>query len=159
MHIAKSCRSIYSPIAPRTLKSSSALCTSSGVGVPSDDSIDARRDRLRAHLNTAGLPMAWVAHDGGTVLGTAALRTTDLSGFDHLTPWLSGVFVFPEYQRRGIGTALCQHVEAFAQTMGHKTLYLFTLDQQVLYKRLGWRYLEKGTWMGIEADVMTKSVA
>jgi GNAT superfamily N-acetyltransferase len=127
--------------------------------VPSDDTIGARRERLRAHLNTNCLPIAWVAHDGEVVLGTAALRTTDLPGFDHLTPWLSGVFVFPEYQRRGIGTSLCRHVETFAETMGHRTLYLFTLDQQVLYRRLGWRYLQKGTWMGIEADVMTKSLA
>jgi GNAT superfamily N-acetyltransferase len=127
--------------------------------VPSDDTIATRRERLRAHLNTTRLPMAWVAYEGQTVLGTAALRTADLPGFEHLTPWLSGVFVFPEHQRRGIGKALCRHVEAFAETMGHKALYLFTLDQQALYKRLGWRYLEKGTWMGIEADVMTKSVA
>jgi GNAT superfamily N-acetyltransferase len=126
--------------------------------VPSDDTIATRRERLRAHLNTACLPMAWVAYDGQTVLGTAALRVTDLPGFDHLTPWLSGVFVLPEHQRRGIGTALCRHVEAFAETIAHKTLYLFTLDQQTLYKRMGWRYLEKGTWMGLEADVMTKSV-
>ena len=72
---------------------------------------------------------------------------------------LSGVFVLPEYQRRGVGTALCRHVEACAVQMGTKRLYLFTLDQQALYERRGWLYLDKGTWMGVSADVMTKSVA
>lgn len=127
--------------------------------VPTDDTIEARRYRLRSHLNRTCLPMAWVAHDNGTVLGTAALRIADLPGHDHLTPWLSGVFVLPAYQRRGVGTALSRHVESCALQMGHSRLYLFTLDQQALYERMGWRFLEKGTWMGVEADVMTKSVA
>ncbi|MEO6516528.1 MAG: GNAT family N-acetyltransferase [Steroidobacteraceae bacterium] len=127
--------------------------------VPTDDTLATRRERLRSHLNKANLPMAWVAHDNGVVLGTAALRITDLPGYDHLTPWLSGVFVLPQYQRRGIATALCRHVEACAVNMGHVQLYLFTLDQRALYERLGWHCLDKGTWMGVEADVMTKSVA
>ena len=126
--------------------------------VATDDTIEGRRERLRSHLNRTSLPMAWVAHDRGIVLGTAALRITDLPGHDHLTPWVSGVFVLPEYRRRGVGAALCRHVEASALQMGHKKLYLFTLDQQSLYERLGWRYLDKGTWMGLSADVMTKSV-
>ncbi len=127
--------------------------------VPTDDTIEARRERLLGHLNRSILPMAWVAHKDGVVLGTAALRATDLPGHDHLTPWLSGVFVLPQYRRCGIGTALCRHVESCALQLGHTQLYLFTLDQQALYKRGGWRCMDKGTWMGISADVMTKSVA
>jgi GNAT superfamily N-acetyltransferase len=127
--------------------------------IPTDDTLESRRERLRTHLNRVSLPIAWVAHEHGVVLGTAALRTTDLPGHDHLTPWLSGVFVLPEYQRRGIGTALCSHVESCALQMGHRQLYLFTIDQQALYRRVGWQFLDKGTWMGITADVMTKSVA
>jgi GNAT superfamily N-acetyltransferase len=126
--------------------------------VTTDDTLEARRQRFRTHLNRSELPIAWVAHDHGVVLGTAALRSLDLPGHHHLTPWLSGVFVLPEYQRRGIAAALCRHVEAYALQMGHTQLYLFTLDHQALYERLGWRFLEKGTWMGISADVMTKSV-
>lgn len=127
--------------------------------VSTDDKVEARRERFRTHLNRTELPIAWVAHDRGVVMGTVALRTTDLPGHDHLTPWLSGVFVLPEYRRRGIAAALCRHVEACALQMGHTRLYLFTLDQQALYGRLGWRILDKGTWMGLSADVMTKSVA
>jgi N-acetylglutamate synthase-like GNAT family acetyltransferase len=127
--------------------------------VTSDDTIEARRERLRGHLNRTSLPMAWVAHNRGVVLGTAALRVTDLPGHDHLTPWLSGVFVLPGHQRRGVGTALCHQVEVCARQMGHSRLYLFTLDQQALYQRMGWRFMDKGSWMGVDADVMTKIVA
>jgi GNAT superfamily N-acetyltransferase len=127
--------------------------------VPTDDTIEARRERFLTHLNRTELPIAWVAHDHGVILGTAALRVADLPGHDHLTPWLSGVFVLPEYRRRGVAAALCRHVEACALTMGYPRLYLFTLDQQALYEGLGWRCLDKGTWMGASADVMTKSVA
>jgi predicted N-acetyltransferase YhbS len=126
--------------------------------VPTDDTLAARRARLRGHLNRSELPIAWVAHDNGAVLGTAALRANDLAEHPLLTPWLSGVFVFPEHTGRGVGTALCRHVELQAAKMGYSRLYLFTLDQQSLYGRLGWRLLCKGTWQGLSADVMTKSI-
>jgi GNAT superfamily N-acetyltransferase len=124
--------------------------------VLTDDTLEARRGRLHGHLNRTHLPIAWVAHDQGVVLGTAALRGADLPGYEHLTPWLGGVFVLPEHQRQGIGTALCRHVESCAAQMGHAQLYLFTMDQQSLYKRLGWQHLLKASWQGVDADVMTK---
>jgi len=127
--------------------------------VPTDDTIEARRERFRRHLNRTNLPIAWIAHDRERVLGTAALRVADLPGYEYLTPWVSGVFVLPEHRRRGIGSALCRHIEACALQMGHQQLYLFTLDQRALYERLGWRCLDRGTWMGVTADVMTKNVA
>jgi GNAT superfamily N-acetyltransferase len=123
-----------------------------------DDTLAARRERLRGHLNRSELPVAWVAHDKGTVLGTAALRANDLPEYPKLTPWLSGVFVLPAHTNRGVGSALCRHVEVQAAQMGYSRLYLFTLDRQSLYGRLGWRLLCKGTWQGLSADVMSKTI-
>jgi predicted N-acetyltransferase YhbS len=127
--------------------------------VPTDDTLAARRERLREHLNRSELPIAWVAHDNGTVLGTAALRANDLPEYPQLTPWLSGVFVLPEHSGRGVGSALCRHVEVQAAQLGYSRLYLFTLDHQSLYNRLGWSFLYKGTWQGLYVDVMCKSIA
>ena len=121
-----------------------------------DDTRESRLQRLRLHLNRADLPIAWVAHEGGRALGTAALRATDLPGRDDLGPWLGGVYVVPQFRGRGIAAALCRTVEARAAALGFRKLYLFTLDQQRLYERLGWRSFEPATWKERAADVMVK---
>jgi GNAT superfamily N-acetyltransferase len=54
-------------------------------------------------MNRDELPIAWVAHANGQLLGTAALRVHDLEGREDLTPWLGGVFVDSEFRGRGIG--------------------------------------------------------
>jgi GNAT superfamily N-acetyltransferase len=68
---------------------------------------EARIEKLKAHMNRDELPIAWVAHASGQLLGTAALRVHDLEGREDLTPWLGGVFVASHFRRQGIGAALC----------------------------------------------------
>ena len=121
-----------------------------------EETITRRVDKLRKHMNRDTLPIAWVAHDHGEVLGTAALRIHDLEGREDLTPWLGGVFVLPAYRCRGIASALCGVVEQKAWSLGFDELYLFTPDQQALYARLGWHTLQRAVWRGIESDIMFK---
>ena len=47
---------------------------------------EARIQKLKAHMNRDELPIAWVAHANGKLLGTAALRVHDLEGREDLTP-------------------------------------------------------------------------
>ncbi len=94
-----------------------------------DDTVEKRLVKLRSHLNTDSLPIAWVAHENGVVLGTAALRKNDLDGREDLSPWLGGVFVLPQYRGRGVAYKLCQVVERAAWAKGYTKLFLFTLDQ------------------------------
>src|SRR5262252_711522 len=98
-----------------------------------EETPQARIKKLKAHMNRDQLPIAWVAHANGEVLGTAALRVHDLEGREDLTPWLGGVFVGSQFRRRGIGAALCATVERGAQSRGTEILYLFTLDKQTWY--------------------------
>src|ERR1700751_5388670 len=91
---------------------------------------DARIKKLQAHMNRDKLPIAWVAHANGQLLGTAALRVHDLEGREDLTPWLGGVFVGSRFRRQGIGATLCATVEDAARTRGDQTFFLFTLDKQ-----------------------------
>ena len=115
-----------------------------------------RAAKFRTHLNRDELPIAWVAHDGNTALGTAALRKFDLEGREDLSPWLGGVFVLPAYRGRGIAAALCRVVEGKAHGQGVPRLYLFTHGQEALYERLGWNTLEKMTWYGRRCSIMSK---
>src|SRR5436305_8210252 len=117
---------------------------------------DARIKKLQAHMNRNKLPIAWVAHADGQLLGTAALRVHDLEGREDLTPWLGGVFVGSEFRRRGIGAALCATVEDAARSRGIQTLYLFTLDKQTWYARLGWTMLGPCVWHQRSGDIMAK---
>src|SRR5436189_6351881 len=94
---------------------------------------DARIKKLKAHMNRDKLPIAWVAHADGQLLGTAALRVHDLEGREDLTPWLGGVFVGSRFRRQGIGAALCTAGEDAARARAIRTPYFFTLDIQTSY--------------------------
>jgi N-acetylglutamate synthase-like GNAT family acetyltransferase len=117
---------------------------------------EARIKKLQTHMNRDKLPMAWVAHANGQPLGTAALRVHDLEGREDLTPWLGGVFVGSQFRRQGIGAALCATVEDAARSQGIQTLYLFTLDKQPWYLRLGWTLLDSCVWRERPVDIMCK---
>ena len=119
---------------------------------------EARIKKLNAHMNRDELPIAWVAHANGKLLGTAALRVHDLEGREDLTPWLGGVFVASQFRRRGIGAALRGAVEDAARTRGIQSLYLFTLDKQAWYSRQDWRILVPCVWHERPGDIMSKTL-
>jgi len=121
-----------------------------------EKTLEARIKKLNAHMNRDQLPIAWVAHANGQLLGTAALRVHDLEGREDLTPWLGGVFVGPQFRRRGIGEMLCVTVENAALWRGIQTLYLFTLDKQAWYSRQGWKVLAPCVWHDRPGDIMSK---
>lgn len=127
--------------------------------VAPDDTVEARIERLKADCNRDRLPMAWVAHEATQPLGMAALRETDLPCREDLSPWLASVFVHPEHRGRGIATALCRTALEGAQQLGIRRLYLFTPDQQSLYRRLGWRRLEAADWKGHPVEIMTMQLS
>jgi N-acetylglutamate synthase-like GNAT family acetyltransferase len=66
------------------------------------------------------------------------------------------MFVRPQHRRRGVGSALCHALEEKAWLMGFSILYLFTLDQQRFYARLGWQHLQASSWLDHPVDSMCK---
>lgn len=123
-----------------------------------EETAETRAARFRRHLSRDVLPIAWVAHHGAQVMGTASLRAFDLPGHEHLSPWLGGVFVLSRYRRAGVGSALCKVVEEKARVLGFPRFYLFTSDQQRLYGRLGWVHQERVQWRGVDCDLMVKEL-
>lgn len=114
--------------------------------------------RFQLHQNHDILPIAWIAHEGNTAFGTAALRTFDLVGREDLGPWLGGVYILPQFRGRGIATALCQTVEVKALDLGFDRLYLFTHGAETLYERIGWKRLEQTEWHGHLCTIMVKNI-
>src|SRR5690348_1296013 len=66
---------------------------------PNGDPLDTVRGRLAENMQHAPIPMALVAHDGRTFLGTASLIASDLDKRPELTPWVAAVWV--EVSARG----------------------------------------------------------
>jgi GNAT superfamily N-acetyltransferase len=110
-------------------------------GSPQAADAMAMAQRWRQDLAAPGLPLRWVALDGDTVLGMAALLADDLPARPDLFPWLGDVFTAPAARGRGVASALVRRVEAEAAALGHRRLYLFTQNTAGLYGRLGWTAL------------------
>ncbi|MFM2485181.1 GNAT family N-acetyltransferase [Celerinatantimonas yamalensis] len=100
------------------------------------ESYGPRYEKLISHQNRDQLSLAWVAHENGVPVGTSALRVCDLEGRDDLPPWLAEIFVMPDYTERGIAARLCEVAERKAWEWEITSLYLHTLDQQGLYRKL-----------------------
>lgn len=103
---------------------------------------------------SAGVPSVFVAMRQGQALGTASLSPDDMSIRRELTPWLASVFVPPEHRGQGLASALVRRVEREARDHGVEWLYLYTPDQQSLYRRLGWDDMEELDYLGERVTIM-----
>jgi predicted N-acetyltransferase YhbS len=97
---------------------------------------------LRKLLAGNGFEASLVARIGGPVVGTCLLVRHELEPAHDLTPWLAGLVVAAEHQRRGIGTALVRAIEALAVSAGISELYLYTWEVHDFYTALGWTAVE-----------------
>lgn len=115
-------------------------------------SIEKRIASLEAESDD--IPKTFVAVSGGAVLGSASLVEHDMHTRMDLSPWLASVYVAAEHRRKGIGAALVGRVVEEAVTLRHRTIYLFTLDQEKLYASLGWSPLEETEFEGHRVTIM-----
>ena len=68
-----------------------------------------------------------------------------------LFPWLSGLYVVPEYRGQGIGAQLQNHLADYAKSLGYKELYLYT-DIENYYEKNGWEHIDNGITYSGEYD-------
>ena len=92
--------------------------------------------------------------------GWSAWSGTTLPGFEPaagLTPWIKGLYVIPPARRRGVGGLLVRRCEAWAASLGHQALYLYTergSAAQALYQHHGWQTIHVGHYEDIGVTVM-----
>ena len=118
------------------------------------DSIVQRATRLEGHLTKENLPITFVALLGDVAVGSASLVVHDLPGREDLFPWLASVFVLPQHRRNGIGVALVHRIVEEAVRLEVNRIFLFTWDQEKLYRNLGWQVLERTNHKGKEIVIM-----
>jgi GNAT superfamily N-acetyltransferase len=106
------------------------------------------------------VPGTLIALAGRTPVGVVCLVEQDMAGFEPatgLSPWLKGLYVIPAARRQGIGGLLVRRCAAWAASLGHGSLYLYTerdSGAQALYERLGWRVIRTGHYDGMAVTLM-----
>ena len=106
------------------------------------------------------VPGTLIAVADGAPVAAVCLVAQDMPGYGPvagLTPWIKGLYVVPAARRRGIGGLLVRRCEAWAASLGHQSLYLYTersSGAQALYERLGWQEIHADRYDGIAVTVM-----
>jgi GNAT superfamily N-acetyltransferase len=125
-------------------------------------SVESWTQRLQRSASTRTIPMLLLALAGTVPVGSVVLVEHDMNP-DHerwgaLTPWLAGLFVVPEYRRRGIGSMLIRACEREARTLGVGRLHLYTGASEGLYRKHGYRVLGHDSYEGEAVVVMAKDL-
>lgn len=94
----------------------------------------------KAYLNDDKIPLTLLAFIDNMPIGMISLSPSKDICKD-LAPWLSTIYVIPEYRNKGIGTLLEEKICAKALAMGYKKIYCYTSDKSVIpwYEKLQWR--------------------
>ncbi len=112
-----------------------------------------RIDKMQAYLDDNLVPSTFVAMNGDYVLGSAAIVEYDMK-IEGCSPWLASVYVYPDYRRQGIGSALVRHAMTEASNAGVREIYLFTPDKADFYQRLGWDVVSREPYHGRNITIM-----
>jgi len=122
------------------------------------DSLEGWTAQLAGKTRTDGLPCSWIAFVDNVPVGSVVLEIDGVEPRTNLTPDLAGLFVVPDYRKRGIGSALVTACEDGARRFGVRELYLYTERAETLYSRLGWMTIERVMFKGATAAVMSKQL-
>lgn len=106
--------------------------------LPRGESLETRRQALRAQMRVDRLPVALTAYWQGRPAGIVSLRRNDLQSRLRVGPWLSALYVDEAMRGHGIGAALVQATLTLAAWLDHPEVWLFTTDRVRFYERLGW---------------------
>jgi N-acetylglutamate synthase-like GNAT family acetyltransferase len=118
------------------------------------DMQDSVRKRIETWTSNDRIPTALVAVVANQVVGTVALKSSELN-FPY-SPCLAGLYVVPQFRRKGIGAILVGAAEQKAATLEVSRLYLYTPRSQAFYEGLGWSILEQAQLASGAVSVMSK---
>ena len=119
-------------------------------------SVEAERRSLEAFVADRTRQVALIARCDGALAGTCLLVPSEIDPLHDVSPWLAGLYVVPDFRRRGIAHRLVRAIEAEALIRDHARLYLYTDDAVGLYERLGWRVMDRVDWMGFPTALMMR---
>ena len=95
-------------------------------------------------------PYSVIATSGDLPVGMVSVKESELARREELSPWLSALYVSPEYREKGIGDRLIRTVIDDCRKKKMKRIFLF-LDSRNLsrleryYTKRGWIYYDDET--------------
>jgi GNAT superfamily N-acetyltransferase len=109
--------------------------------------------------NENQLPFTIIAidTDTNTPVGTATLKLRGMGDYKANLPWLSSLYVIPEYRGKKIATKLIQQIEIIAKSK-FPEIYLYTKTDGLIYKKLDWIEIETVLIQDTSFRVMKKSL-
>ena len=113
---------------------------------------------LEAFVADQAQQAALIAYCNGLPAGTCLLTPKELEPCHPVSPWLAGLYVAPEFRRRGIGGALICAIEDEARNRGHDRVYLYADDAIAYYEKLAWRVVERTLWMDHPMALMAREL-
>ena len=100
--------------------------------------------RVKEDLQDTPIPLALVAHEGGSFLGTASVIASDLDERPELTPWIAAVWVEESARGHGVGAALVDAAARACFASGFPRAYLCSRARMIGFcERLGWTLIER----------------
>src|SRR5208283_3230103 len=104
---------------------------------------------MKVYLGRAqgdSLPQCFVALEDSLPVGMGTLKLDDLWLRKDLNPWLSSLYVVPEFRGKGIGNAIVSQISERSRGLGFESLYLFLGQRQPerlerFYTAGGWEVL------------------
>lgn len=115
---------------------------------------DVARDHFESRLNTDSLPISFIALVDDLPVGTIALLVESVTTHTHLSPWLGGLHVHPDYRHQGIGVSLVAHGLKRAQELGFDGVYAGIGRAEERYISDGWRVTERVMYCGKPLCIM-----
>jgi len=76
--------------------------------------------------------------DEGEFAAMGSAKLSELPTHPEKVHWVGEIFVLPEQRGKGLGSRITQVLAEYAFSEGVSSLFLYTPDQQSLYRRLGW---------------------
>ena len=82
------------------------------------NSIEEEINKLSIFLNEDKLPLILTAIEGDILVGVAQLKFFEMDIYPELEHWLGGVYVAPDYRRRGIAKLIVEESKNVARKLG-----------------------------------------
>jgi GNAT superfamily N-acetyltransferase len=111
-------------------------------GIPFDIILNEYKRRAEGK----GPPFTFMAFADDIPAGMVTLKQSDLASRKDLFPWLSALYVIPEFRNQGVGNKLINRIIEESANAGYKNLHLFIDNRDLArlekyYIKRGWQYL------------------
>ena len=118
--------------------------------------------RLENQPNVNVLFHLVAAHENKLIATGGLYNTVNLfkihKRFNRYGPWVALLYTEKNYRNKGFGRLLLEKIEWYAKELNLKEIFLYTFTAESLYRRCGWKQLERVIYKGYDTVIMNKEL-